>query len=83
MGFSLGAASRGCSPVAGRSLLVAVASLVAELGLSGTGASVGAAPRLCSTRSVVVVHGLSCSQARGIFQLRDRPSVSCIGRWIL
>ena len=33
--------------------------------------------------SVVVVHGLSCSAACGIFRVRDRTCVPCIGRRIL
>ena len=54
--FSLVAASRGCSPVAIHGLLSAVASLqqTMDSGLESTG-------------SVVVTHGLSCSEACGIF----------------
>ena len=55
-------------------LLIVVASLVAERRLSGTRASVGAArgvsrytPGLQSTGSIIVVQGLSCSEACGIF----------------
>ena len=62
IGFLLVAAGRGCSLVAVHRLLVAVACLVAEPGLS-----VVAAPGLGSTGSVIVAHGLSCSAARGIF----------------
>ena len=42
-----------------------------------------AAPGLSSTGSAVVVHGLSCSVACGIFLDRDQTRVSCVGRWIL
>ena len=59
--------SRGYSSVAMHRLLFAVASLVGELGLQGARASVVAALWLQSTDSVVVVHGLSCSEACGIF----------------
>ena len=54
-GFSLVAASRGCSLAVVHGLLVAVASLVGEYGL------------LVSRASVIVGHGLSCSAACGIF----------------
>ena len=51
-GLSLAVASGGCSQVAGRSLLTAVAFLV----------------DLCGAQaSVVVAHGLSCPMAYGIF----------------
>ena len=42
-------------------------SLVAELGLQGSCASVIAAPRLESTGSVVAAHGLICVAAHGTF----------------
>ena len=42
-------------------------SLVAVCGLLIVMASLAAAPRLLSTGSVVVAHGLSCSRACGIF----------------
>ena len=45
--------------------LTVVASL-AQHGLSGMGASVVTIPRLLSTGSVVMVHGLSCSAPCGI-----------------
>ena len=45
--------------------------------------SVVAAPRLWSTGSVVVVHRLNCSAACGVFPIRDRTHVSCMGRRIL
>ena len=57
----------GYSVAAALGVLTAVASLVAEPGLQGTRASLGAAPRLQSTGSVVVVHGLCCSVTYGIF----------------
>ena len=46
---------------------MAVAPLVVELRLWGAWVSAVAAPRLWSTRSVVVAHRLSCSEACGIF----------------
>ena len=52
---------------AARELLTVVVSLVTEHRLYATQASVVAAPRLWSTGSVVVVHGLRCPMARGIF----------------
>ena len=42
--------------------------------------SVVEAPRLWSTGSVVVVHGLSCSAAT---KIRDQTLVFCTGRWNL
>ena len=57
-GFAL-AGSRGCSPVAMCRFLIAMASLAAEHRLQGAQASVAVAPRLQSTGSVAVVHGLS------------------------
>ena len=42
------------------------ASLAVEQGLQGVGASADAAPGLWSVGSVLGVHGLSCSEARGI-----------------
>ena len=50
-GFSPVAESRGCSPVAVHGLLIVVASLPAEHGLSGTEASVAAARGLRSCGS--------------------------------
>ena len=55
----------GLSLVVARGLLIAVASPM-EHGLWGVWASVFVAPRLQSTDSVVVAHGLSCSAACGI-----------------
>ena len=66
-GFSLAAVSRGLSVVAMYRLLIAVASVVAENGLQGPRASVGAAPRRWSTGSIVAAHRLSCCEAYGIF----------------
>ena len=60
-------------------LFIAVASLVAPHGLWGRKASVVAALRLWSTGSVVVVHGLSCSAACGIFL--DQRSNLCLLHW--
>ena len=45
--------------------------------------SVVVARGLQSAGSVVVVHGLSCSTACGIFQTRNQTRVPCIGRRIL
>ena len=59
-------------------LLIAVASL-AEQRLQGMWASVVAAHGFWSTGSVVVVHGLSCSMACGIFQ--DQWSNLCLLHW--
>ena len=60
-GFSPVSESRGCSLVGVR--LIAMVSLVAEHRLSGPRASVVTAPRLWSTGSVVMAHGLRCSKA--------------------
>ena len=62
MGFSP-FAEEACPSVA-RRLLIVVAAPV-EDGLWGMWASVTAAPRLQSTGSVAVAHGLSCSTASG------------------
>ena len=51
--------SEGYSLVGVCRLLIAVASLFADLGLKGEQASVVVAPGLQSTASVVVAHGLS------------------------
>ena len=53
-----------------------VAYVVAEHGLYSTQASVDVTPQLLSTGSVVVVHGLGCSTARGIFP--DQGSNLCL-----
>ena len=52
-------------------LLIAVATLVKEHGLWIVWAL------------VAVVHGLSCSEARGIFLDQGLNPVPCVGRWIL
>ena len=75
-GFSLVAASRGYSPGVMRGLFTAVASLVAEHGLQGPRASVVVAPRLQSTGSIAVAHGLSCFMASGYSWIRDQTCVS-------
>ena len=58
-------------------------SLVVEYRLQGLWAPVVAAPRLQTTGSVVVAHGLRCPMVCGIFQDRGSNCVSCIGRQIL
>ena len=63
MGFSPVVVSGGCCLVAGHGLLPAVASLLAEHGLWGTG-------------SMTVAHGFSCSAAHGIFL--DQGSNLCL-----
>ena len=88
-GFSLVAVGRGYSLVAVCGLLIAVASLAEEHGLSGADfsrlqqlwykGSVFAAPRSKSTGSVVVVHRLSNSVACGIFP--DQGSNPCRLHW--
>ena len=70
---------RDISLVAVGRLFIVVASLVAPHGLRGVKASVVAALRLWSTASVVVVHGLSCSAACGIFL--DQRSNLCLLHW--
>ena len=42
-----------------------------------------AAPRLWSTGSIVVVHGLSCSKACGILPDQESNRCPCTARWIL
>ena len=96
--LSLVVVSRGWSPVAACGLLAALASLVAEHGLSVAAeasvglharASVAATHSLISCgpwrgqASVVVVRGLSCSMVCGIFLDRDGTHVSCTGGRIL
>ena len=61
------AASGGCSLVAVHRLLLAAASLGAEHGLQDVQASVVAGEGLQKRDSVVVAHGLRCSEARGVF----------------
>ena len=64
-------------------VLIAVASLVGEHRLWAAWALVVATPRLYSTGSVVVVHGLGCSKACGIFVDQGSTCVCCTDRWIL
>ena len=59
-------------------LLLAAAPLV-EHGLEGAQASVGAAPGLSSTGSVVAAHRLSCSETRAIFP--DQGSNPRLPHW--
>ena len=54
-------------------------SLVAVCGLLIVMASLAAAPRLLSTGSVVVAHGLSCSTSCGIFL--DQTLNQCLLHW--
>ena len=67
-------ASRGFSLVVVCRLLIVVAFLVAEHGLSGMQASVVVTPQ---------AHGLSCSMACGIFLDQGSNPESCTGRQIL
>ena len=81
--LSLAAASRGCSPVAVCGLLIAVASLDAELGLEGTWAQWSWLPG-----SGVQAHWFGCTglvalRHVGSSQTRDLTCFSCIGRRIL
>ena len=77
----------GSSLVVAPRLLIAVASLAAEHRLRGPQASVVgsavAVPRLQSSGSVVVAHGLSAPGHVGSSCIRDRTRVCCTGRWIL
>ena len=59
-------------------LLIVVVSLVAEPGFRARGFRV-VVPRLESTGSIVVVHGLSCSTLRGIFP--DKGLNLCLPQW--
>ena len=61
-------------------LLIVVASLVAEQRPWDAQTSVVLARGLQSLVSVVEVHGLSCPEASGSSQTRDRTHVPCIGR---
>ena len=58
------------------------AAVQALLVLPGTG-SRHSGPSMCSTDSVLVVYGLSCSKAVESSRIRDRTSVFCIGRRFL
>ena len=81
-GFCLAAVSRGCCLAAVHRLLTRVASPVEEHGLCVGGLQYLASrelrfvvPRLQSTDLEVVAHGLSCSEACGIF-LDQGPTLS-------
>ena len=74
VGFSLVAASRGCFLVAMCWLLIAVASLVEGHRLWGAWAE-----WMCPPGSTLVVHGLSCSAACGIFP--GQGLNSCLLLW--
>ena len=76
---SLVAAISSCSLAAVRRFLTGVASLAAGHELQGAWASVFAAPGRWSTGSIVVVHELSCSTARGIFPTQE--SNLCLLHW--
>ena len=60
-------------------LLIAMTSLVAELGLQGSWASVIAAPGLQSSGSIVAAHGLICAAAHGTFP--DQELNLCLLHW--
>ena len=86
--FFLIAVNVSYSLVAIHELLIAVASLAAERGLQAQlqhiqqllcKGSIVAAPGLQSTGSVVVTHGLSCSEACGIFL--DQELNPCLLHW--
>ena len=79
MGFTLAVVSRGHSPGAVHGLLIVAVSLAVERSLQGTWASVAAVPGHWSTGSVVVVHGLSCLMACGIFP--DQGLNLCLLHW--
>ena len=70
----------GFSLVVAHSLLIAVASLVAE-GLQGAWAAEVGAAGLQRTDLVVVMHGLDCSTACGVFL--DQDSNPCLLHWQL
>ena len=85
-GFALVAGSGAHSLLVVPDLLVAAASLAMERGPQGPQASVaaehglsGCGPRLWNTGSVFVAHGLSSSEARGIFL--DQALNSCLLHW--
>ena len=64
-GFSLVVASSGHSLIVVHRFLIAMASLVAEHGLSDMWVSVVAAPGLSYAGSAIVAQGFSCSTACG------------------
>ena len=74
--LSLVAASEGCSLVGVHGLLAVLASLTAGHGLLCAWPSVVVANRLQSLGTLVVVPGLSCPAARGIFP--DRGLNRCL-----
>ena len=76
LGLSLVAASEGCSLVGVHGLLTVLASLIVGHGLLCTWVSVVAVNRLQSSGTLVVVPGLSCPAARGIFP--DQGSNRCL-----
>ena len=78
MVFSLDAMSRGYPLVVMCGLLIVVVSLVAEPGFRASRFRV-VVPRLKSTGSIVVVHGLSCSTPYGI--LPDQGLNLCLLQW--
>ena len=92
-GFSLVAVSRGYPLVAGRWLLVVVASLAVELRLSGPCASAVAARGLSSCGFQALEHRLnSCGSWAYLLHsmwdlptcsIRDRTHASCPGWWFL
>ena len=92
-GFSLVAVSRGYPLVAGRWLLVVVASLAVELRLSGPCASAVVARGLSSCGFQALEHRLnSCGSWAYLLHsmwdlptcsIRDRTHASCPGWWIL
>ena len=85
LGLPLVAASEGCSLDAVHGRLIVLAPLIAEHGLLYTWASVAAANRLRSLGALVVVRGLSCPAACGIFpgQGTNQCRVFCTARRIL
>ena len=75
-GLSSSCSEWGCSLIAAYGLLIVVASLVVEHGLSARGLSSCSSQ---STGSVLVAHKLSCSAACGIFP--DQGSNLCLLHW--
>ena len=78
-GFSLVVVSGGLLSTCGARASRPTASLVAEQGLQGMGASVVAVPGVYGTGSIVVVYELSCSEACGIFL--DQGANPCLLHW--
>ena len=80
IGFSLVVASRGCSLVTVQRLLSAVASLAAEPRFQGAQFQFSSCGSWSLEHSSIVgVHGLSCSEACGIFL--DQGSNPCLLHW--